>query len=98
MELLFLRTYGNGYRGCVIDDARYRFFQISRRKGLRFLKSYPRASFEDSAHFIAVMQKFVTPPSFLRSPIPIEELTLEHLDRIYPTIRKQRSGHHGDRI
>jgi len=40
------------------------------------------------AQFIAMMQKFVTPPSFLQPPIPIEELTLEHLDRIHCDLGK----------
>ena len=83
MELLYLRTYGSGFRGCIIDDTRFRFFQVSRRKGLKFLKDYRRDDFEDTAQFIAMMQKFVTPPAFLQPPIPIEELTLENLDRVY---------------
>ncbi len=87
MELLFLRAYGSGYRGCIIDDARFRFFQISRRRGLKFLKDYRRDAFEDTAHFIAMMQKFVTPPSFLQPPVPIEELTLENLERIHAQIK-----------
>lgn len=86
MELLFLRAYGSGYRGCIIDDTRFRFFQASRKRGIKFLKDYPRDDFEDTSQFIAMMQKFVTPPSFLQPPVPIKELTLESLDRLYPDL------------
>ncbi len=88
MELLYLRAYGSGYRGCIIDDTRFRFFQVSRRRGLKFLKDYPRDAFEDTAQFIAMMQKFVTPPHFLQPPIPVEDLTVECLARIHADIRK----------
>ena len=87
MEPLFLRAYGGGYRGCIIDDTRFRFFQVSRRRGLKFLKDYRRDAFEDTAQFIAMMQKFVTPPSFLQPPVPIEELTLENLERVHSEIK-----------
>ena len=88
MELLLLRAYGSGYRGCIIDDTRFRFFQVSRRRGIKYLKDYQRDAFDDTAQFIAMMQKFVTPPSFLQPSVPIEELTMESLDRIYPSIGK----------
>ena len=92
LKLLFLRAYGSGYRGCVIDGTRFRFFQVGRRKGLKYLKEYSREAFEDTAQFIAMMQKFVTPPAFLQPPIPIDDLTLETLDRIYPKLKNKKKA------
>lgn len=86
MELLLLKAYGSGYRGCVIEDSRYLYFQFSRKKGLKHLKSYAKHDFRDTSHFMAMMQKFVSPPSFLRPPIPIRELTLEELDRVHAEV------------
>ncbi len=83
MELLYLRAYGSGYRGCAITQDRYLFFQCSRKKSLKILKAYSREEFADLAHFMAMMQKFISPPSFLRPPITIAGLTMEELDRVH---------------
>ncbi len=83
MELIYLRAYGSGYRGCAISRDRYHFFQCSRKSGLKILKSYPKAEFVDLDHFMAMMQKFISPPSFLRPPVAISELTMEELDRVH---------------
>ncbi len=86
MELLLLRAYGSGYRGCVIEENQYLFFQCSRKRGLKHLKSYPKQEFADIAQFMAMMQKFVSPPAFLKPPVPIAALTMEELDRVHKTL------------
>ena len=83
MELIYLRAYGSGYRGCVVEPDRYLFFQCSRKKGFKYLKSYPKEEFADLDHFMAMMQKFISPPSFLRPPITIATLDLDELDRVH---------------
>ena len=89
MELLMLRAYASGYRGCVIDAHQYLFFQYGRKRGLQKLKSYPRQEFESISHFMAMMQKFISPPLFLQPPVAIAELTLEALDEAYAGIKKR---------
>jgi hypothetical protein len=83
MELIYLRAYGSGYRGCAITRDRYLFFQCSRKKGLKILKTYSHEEFADLDHFMAMMQKFISPPSFLRPPIAITDLTMQELDRVH---------------
>jgi len=83
MDLIYLRAYGGGYRGCAVSRDRYLFFQCSRKRGLKILKSYPKEEFIDLDHFMAMMQKFISPPSFLRPPVAISELTMPELDRVH---------------
>lgn len=89
MEILILKAYGSGYRGCVIEAHHYRYFQFSRKKGLKTLKRYARLEFTGVAQFMAMMQKFASPPSFLQPPIPIQALTMEELDRVWAEIQKR---------
>ncbi len=86
MELLLLRAYAAGYRGCVIEADSYSFFQCSRNGRVKRLKKYSKTEFSDLNQFKAMMQKFVSPPSFLQPPIPIDALTLEELDRVHATL------------
>lgn len=90
MELLHLRAHTGGYRGCAIDDTSYFFFQCSRRSGIRRLISYPKHDFEDIGHFMAMMQKFISPPQFLHPTIQVPELTMEALDRAYQQIKSRK--------
>ena len=83
MELLLLRAYAAGYRGCVIEESGYLFFQCSRKGRVKRLKHYPKSEFADLSQFMAMMQKFVSPPSFLQPPLPIQALTIEELDRVH---------------
>lgn len=89
MEIIALKAYARGYRGCLIDDDRYVFFQYTRKGRLRRLKAYPKSAFEDNDHFAAMMMKFMTVSAFLRPPVPIDALTLAELDRVYRTTRQQ---------
>jgi hypothetical protein len=90
VEILALKAYASGYRGCVVDGQRYLFFQHSREGRLKELKSYPVGDFSDTEHFIAMMHKFMSPGAFLRPPITIRSLTLEELDRVIGLIKKTR--------
>ena len=91
MELIYLKAYGSGYRGCAVQpDGDYLFFQCSPRKGLKRLKRYPKSDFDDLEHFMAMMQKFISPPSFLRPPLVIAELTMDELNRAHGVIMKIR--------
>ena len=82
IQILALRRYASGYRGCLVDQQRYVFFQYSRNGRLKELKSYPRSEFDDLLHFVSVMQKFMSASAFLIPPIPIEALTINELDRL----------------
>lgn len=82
MEILALKNYSAGYRGCLVDADGYHFFQLARKGRLRWLKSYPASAFSDHYHFIAMMQKFMTPSAFLVPPVPIKELSIEELERV----------------
>lgn len=86
MELLHLRAYAGGFRGCALDDQSYFFFQCSRKHGVRRLICYPKEDFQDIGHFMAMMQKFISPPLFLRPTVQLSELTMEALDRAYRQI------------
>jgi hypothetical protein len=90
MEILALRFYAAGYRGCLIDDDGYTFFQLTRKGRYKRLKAYPKSDFTDNDHFIAMMMKFMTPSAFFRPPVPIAALTLEELDRVHALIKKGR--------
>lgn len=92
MELLLLRAYAGGYRGCVIDEHDYCFFQCRRKGSISRLKSYPKKDFSDLNHFILMMQKFVSPPAFIQPPIPIAALTIKELDRVNDQMA-QRANH-----
>ena len=89
MEILALKNYTAGYRGCLIDSESYRFFQLARKGRLRWLKSYPRSEFSDHFHFIAMMQKFMTPSAFLVPPEPVSELSIAELERV-EAVKRQR--------
>jgi hypothetical protein len=91
MELLYLRAHAGGFRGCAIDDQSYFFFQCSQKRGVRRLISYPKRDFQDIGHFMAMMQKFISPPQFLRPTIQVPELTMEALDRVYRQIRPRNA-------
>jgi hypothetical protein len=88
MQLLTLHAYAGGFRGCVVDAREYRFFQFRRKGGLQILKSYPKTDFSDLYHFVAMMQKFMTPSAIMIPPIEISELTLEQLEQAAARIKK----------
>lgn len=81
MEILALRAHGAGFRGCLIAEDNYQIFQYSPRRGFKILKAYPKKDFQDAFHFIAVMQKFMSPSAFIIPPISIQSLTVEELRR-----------------
>ncbi len=89
MELLVLKAYASGYRGCALDDRQYFFFQYSRKKGLKILQRYLRSDFEDLEHFIGVMAKFLSLSAFILPPLPISGLTENEMDRVYNRIGKR---------
>jgi hypothetical protein len=82
MQLLALRPYASGFRGCLIDSREYSFFQYGRKGRLKILKRYPKSDFSDLYHFIAMMQKFMTSSSMIVPPVPINALTLAELERV----------------
>ena len=82
MEILALRAYSSGYRGCLIAEGEYQVFQYTPRQGFKILKTYPQTEFQDEFHFIAIMQKFMSPAAFIVPPAPILALTIEELLRV----------------
>jgi hypothetical protein len=91
MELLHLRAHAGGFRGCALDEQSYFFFQCSRKHGVRRLIRYPREDFQDIAHFMAMMQKFISPPHFLHPTVEITELTMDALGRAYRQIKSRNA-------
>jgi hypothetical protein len=89
MEILALKGYARGYRGCLVDDREYTFFQYTRNGRVRRLKSYPRGEFASHEHFAALMMKFMSPGAFMRPPVPIDDLTLAELDRVNALQKKR---------
>ncbi|MCJ8499115.1 hypothetical protein [Desulfatitalea alkaliphila] len=90
MELIALRAYAGGYRGCLVDEGAYLFFQLTRKGRLRRLKSYPKGAFSDIEQFTAMMMKFMLPSDFLRPPASIDGLTLPELDRVHAAVSQRR--------
>ncbi len=86
MEILVLKSYASGYRGCVLDDREYLFFQYSRKRGLKILQRYRRSEFENLEHFIGVMAKFLSLSAFILPPQPISGLTEGEMERVYAKI------------
>jgi hypothetical protein len=82
MQLLTLQSYPAGFRGCLIDERKYCFFQFRRKDGLKILKSYSKSEFTDLNHFVSMMQKFMTPSAVIRPPIDISDFTFAELERI----------------
>jgi hypothetical protein len=89
MEILALRGYARGYRGCIVDEREYVFFQYTRNGRVRQLKTYPRSDFSDHDHFAALMMKFMSPGAFMRPPVPIADLTLAELDRVSAILKNR---------
>lgn len=95
MEIVALRAYAGGYRGCLVDDGAYLFFQFSHKGRLKRLKSYARDEFSDHDHFSTMMMKFMMPSDFLQPPVAVKALTLDELERVH-TLKKTvhaRSGY-----
>lgn len=92
MEILALRGYARGYRGCLVDDAEYLFFQYTRNGRFRRLKAYPRGDFSNHDHFAALMMKFMSPGAFFKPPVPIDALTLAELDRVNARQKENTKG------
>ena len=82
MKILALKAYRSGYRGCLIAEGEYQIFQYSPRQGFKILKSYHQSEFQDEFHFIAMMQKFISPSAFIVPPEPIHAFTVAELKRI----------------
>ena len=82
-QVVALRAYASGYRGCLIEADSYLFFQCSRSGPVKRLKVYPKSDFIDLDHFKAMMLKFMIPTAFLRPPVPIDGLTIAELDRVH---------------
>lgn len=95
MKLLALKAYGTGYRGCLIAEGEYRFFQYTPRRGFRLLKTYPQDTFEDDLHFIAMMQKFMSPSAFIVPPVPIARLDADELRRVDQERKNKKAGKDG---
>ena len=75
MHLIGFKAYRRGFVGCLADGRNYVYFVFS-QGAFKPIKSYPRAQFENMAHFVASLHKFVPLQFFLRRPIPLR--SLEH--------------------
>ena len=93
MEIIALKAHPRGFHGCLIHEESYQFFQLTRSGRFRPLKRYPIEAFEDHDHFAAIMMKYMGTTAFLLPPVPIQEITLEALDRVWNATRKLISDH-----
>ncbi len=91
MQLFALARSRPGFRGCLIDRGRYRFFHLSADGRLRWMKDYAVEAFEDHAHFLAVMLKYLLPASIFLPPVEIGEITPGTLERLLLS-RNQKTG------
>jgi len=82
MQLLALARTGHGFRGCLIDQRRYRFFHLNAGDRLRWLKDYPLETFEDHDHFLAMMLKYLLPATIFLPPVELSELTMVTLKQL----------------
>ena len=73
MHLIGFKAYRRGYVGCLADERDYVYFTFS-RGALKPIRTYPRAQFENVAHFVTSLHKFVSLGFFLRRPIPLLSL------------------------
>lgn len=83
MAILTLRAQNGGYRGCVIEEGHYLFFQLSRKNQVKRLGRYPQQEFCDPPHFLAIMLKNILPTRVYLPPAPISALSRSELDRVY---------------
>ena len=89
MEIIALKAHTRGYHGCIVEDDAYVFFQLSRKGAFRRLKGYPRKDFSDHEQFQFMMMKYMTPSAFINPPEPIQEISMDELDRVHQIIRKR---------
>lgn len=91
MEIIALKAHNRGYHGCLVDENGYMFFQYSLNGRFRPLKRYPESDFQDLDQFVAIMSKYMSLTAFLNPPVPIAEMSLPELDRVWQ-INRQRTA------
>lgn len=67
------------------------FFQYSRNGRFRPLKRYLKTDFQDMDQFVAIMTKYMSLTAFLNPPVPITEMNLAELNRVWQ-INRQRTA------
>jgi hypothetical protein len=89
VQIVCLQKYRSGYRGFLQEPERWVMFQFSRRAGLRRLAAYARSDFDDYAHFIGMMGRFVPANRFLPIPVRLERPDMDGFDQLWETLAKQ---------
>ena len=82
VKILCLRSYSHGYAGFMEDEHRYMYFNFPRHGELKELMTFHKCDYADYGHFVGGITKFFPHNFFLREPIPVEECTIEALDKI----------------
>ncbi len=82
MKILGLIAYQTGYMGFLEEADQFIYFRLS-GKQVRRLQAYDKASFNDYNHFIGLMSRFFPATAFYAEPIPVANLSLDELDRIF---------------
>ena len=90
MKIIGLKPYANGYTGFVEERGRYVFFQFARGGEFKGLVEYDKSDYLDRKRFVSVMARYMPLSNFLEEPVPVDEVTLEALDRIEETGVKMR--------
>ncbi len=89
MKILGLVAYQSGYMGFLEEADRFVYFRLSAKK-VRRLQAYDKASFNDYNHFIGLMSRFFPATAFYKDPVPVADLSLDELDRIFTPTAKGR--------
>jgi hypothetical protein len=82
MKIICLKSYKSGYTGFLEERDRYVFFHLSRNGELKRLVEYDKSGYLDRKRFVSVMARYVPLGNFLEEPVPVEEVTVEALDKI----------------
>jgi len=91
MKILGLVTHQSGYMGFLEEENQYIYFRLS-AKQVRNLQVYDKASFNDRSHFIGLMSRFFPATAFYKAPVPIADLSMEELDRVFSQAGKNRKA------
>ena len=92
MKILSLTSYAVGFTGIVERPDAYVLFCFPRRGAFKTLHAYPKADFNNGAHFRSVITRLLSPGSFLKSPVSVRSVTTVELDRIFRYISGRGSN------
>jgi hypothetical protein len=81
MHIVALKSAHKGFIGIMDDGQAYIYFKLA-REVLKHLQVFPKADFIDHAHFVEVMQRFISPACFFPRPKAIDTISTQSLQRL----------------